>query len=256
MATRTTDRAEPTPQDRQRDRQSRGIAAGAGAGTRPSPPTRRRPAVALLGVLLIVGGAALAGLLALRMDTREPVLALREDVPAGTEITRDMLAQTNVASDSSIIVPVASVGSVVGTYARVPLSKGQLLDTSMLVRDNPLTGGDVAEVGVPIVEGRVPDGLDSGDLVRVVRIGEGSSSSQPLAVALVTKPPASGDGGGGLVGGGGDDQNSGAATLLVPVDVADAIVDAAGNNSIGMSLVDRGVAVTDTDRLRSLAGRS
>ena len=43
----------------------------------------------------------------------------------------------------------------------------------------------LAEVGVPIVEGRVPDGLDSGDLVRVMRIGEGETTGQPLALALV-----------------------------------------------------------------------
>lgn len=252
MATRTTGRAEPTSQDRQRDRTARGVAApGAGATTRPNPPTRRRPAVALLGVLLILGGAALAGLLALRMDSREPVLALRTDVPAGTEITRDVLSQTNVAADSRLLVPVDSVGSVLGTYTKVPLNEGQLLDTSMLVQDNPLASGDVAEVGVPLVDGRVPSGLDSGDLVRVVRVGESSSPGTPLAIALVLRVQSGGGGGGSLVGGGDDDAPS-AATLLVPVEVADAIVDAAGNNTIGMSLVDRGVPATATDQLRSL----
>lgn len=253
MAMRTnTDSVSDAVQDRQRARTARGVGGRAvPTATRPAPPRRRRPAVALLGVLLIVGGAALAGLLALRMDSRDAVVVVNADVPAGTEITRDMLGQTNAAIDSDVVVPVDSLATIVGTYARVPLSKGQLLDKTMLVRDNPLEGGGIAEVGVPLVDGRVPDGLDSGDLVRVVRVGEGETPGQPLALALVKRPPVETKGG-GVLGGGGESRSS-AATLLVPLEVADAIVDAAGNNRIGMSLVDRGVAVSDTDRLRSLA---
>ncbi|GAA2092735.1 SAF domain-containing protein [Aeromicrobium tamlense] len=253
MSMRTsTDSVGDAVQDRQRARTARGVGGRAApSAARPTPPRRRRPAVALLGVLLIVGGAALAGLLALRMDSRDPVLVVATDVPAGTEITRDMLRETNVATESDLIVPSGALSSVLGTYSRVPLVEGQLLDTTMLVRTNPLSGGQRAEVGVPLVEGRVPDDLDSGDLVRVVRIGEGETPSQPLALALVIRPPVS-SGGGGVLGGGNDAKGS-AATLLVPLEVADAIVDAAGNNRIGMSLVDRGVAVTDSDRLRSLA---
>lgn len=250
MANRTTsDSVSDARQDRQQARNARGIGGRTVTASRPAPPRRRRPAVALLGVLLVVGGAALAGLLALRMDSRDPVLALNADVPAGTQITRDMLGQTNVASESELIVPVDSVNSVVGTYARVPLSRGQLLDTTMLVTSNPLADGDVAEVGIPLIEGRVPDDLDSGDLVRVVRIGDSDAGGQPLALALVAKPPVS-ESGGGVLGGGSTE--SSVATLIVPIEVADAIVDAAGNNKIGLALVDRGVAVTETDRLRSL----
>ncbi|MBA4608570.1 SAF domain-containing protein [Aeromicrobium sp. Marseille-Q0843] len=254
MAMRTsTDSVGDAVQDRQRARTARGVGGRAApAGARPTPPRRRRPAVALLGVLLILGGAALAGLLALRMDSREPVLVVKSDIPAGTKLTVDMLGETNVATESDLIVPAGAIRTVEGTYTRVPLNEGQLLDTSMLVRTNPLSGGQLAEVGVPLVEGRVPDDLDSGDLVRIVRIGEGDRPSQPLALGLVIRPPVSSSGGGVL--GGGSDSEGSAATLLVPLEVADAIVDAAGNNRIGMSLVDRGVAVTDTDRLRSLAG--
>jgi len=231
MTTRTTEPANDAAQDRQRARTARGVGGRAAAPARPAPPRRRRPAV--------------------RMDSREPVLVLRSDVPAGTEITTDLLGETNVASDSDLLVPADAVSSVLGTYSRVPLSQGQLLDTSMLVRTNPLAGGEVAEVGIPLVEGRVPEGLGSGDLVRIVRIGESDAAGQPLAVALVVKGPSS-EGGGGVLGGGGRDDGT-AATLLVPIEVVDAVVDAAGNNRIGMALVDRGVAVTDTDRLRALA---
>lgn len=254
MAIRTTSESvSDSGQDRQRARTARGVGGrSTSSAPRPAPPRRRRPAVALLGVLLIVGGAALAGLLALRMDSREPVLTLSADVPAGTQITREMLGQSNVATDSDLIVPVDAINGVVGTYARVPLNQGQLLDTTMLVSSNPLESGSVAEVGIPLIEGRVPDDLDSGDLVRVVRIGDGNTTGQALALGLVVTPPVSSEGG-GVLGGGGGGSDSSAATLLVPLQVVDAIVDAAGNNRIGLALVDRGVAVTDTDRLRALA---
>ena len=77
---------------------------------RPSPPRRRRPALAAIAVLLIVGGAALAGLLALRLDSREPVLVMTQDVPVGTKITADMLGTTRVASEGLKLIHKRSLG--------------------------------------------------------------------------------------------------------------------------------------------------
>ncbi|MGH3317395.1 MAG: hypothetical protein ACRDO0_14745, partial [Nocardioidaceae bacterium] len=70
-------------QDRQRARAERGLkstrsSSTAGRDRLPSPPRRRRPALAALAVLLIVGGATLAALLALRLDQRVPVMMARD----------------------------------------------------------------------------------------------------------------------------------------------------------------------------------
>ncbi len=240
-------------EDRQRERAQRGIGTRSAARNdgRPSPPKRRRPAIAVIGVLLIVGGAALAGLLALRMDSREPVVVLSTDVSAGTEITSDMLAQTNVASDSSLLVPADQADQIVGTYAKTALSEGQLLDTTMLVEASPFSA-DVAEVGITLSPGRVPTGLRSGDLVRVARLGDGQSPVRPLATAIVMQTSAA-DGGGGALSGGGE--VGATASLLVPAGAADAIVDAAGNDIIGLSLIERGLSPEeDADRLDTLGG--
>lgn len=237
--------------DRQRERLARGIGKKANTpADRPAPPRRRRPALALLGVLLIVGGATLAGLLALRMDSRDPMLMLNVDVPAGTEITSDMLVETNVSADSDLLISADNSGSVIGTFARVPLSAGQLLDTSMLVQTSVVGSGQVAQVGVPLVPGRVPSGLRSGDVVRVVRVGDGNNPGQPLAQAIVLSTSMS-EGGGGLVGG--SDVGSGSASLLIPTSAADAILDAAGNDRIGLALIERGASTEDTGKLRTLA---
>ena len=86
MSTTTTG---GTAVERQRQRASRGIGRSAGGpANRPPPPRQRRPALAAIAVLLIVGGALLAGLLAIRMDSRVPVLAVTQEIPAGARIRR------------------------------------------------------------------------------------------------------------------------------------------------------------------------
>ncbi len=231
--------------DRQRQRADRGIGSSTAAGRTVAPPRRRRPALAALAVLLIVGGAALAGLFALRIDSRVPVLVVTQDVPVGTEITADLLGTTDVASDQLLLVPADQADSVLGTYARTGLSQGQLLDTSMLQTDAPFDSGDV-RVGVPLTAGRVPTDLRSGDQVRIVRLGDGTAPAAPLAVGLLLSTNAAEAG--GLA-----DTNTGGsgATLLVPAESADAIVDAAGNDLLGLALIKRGVT-TDNAGLTPL----
>ena len=246
MSKDSTRVTEVAVQDRQRDRAARGIrsrnAASSYSNDRPSPPRRRRPAMAALAVLLIIGGAALAGLLALRLDSRVPVLVLNQDVAVGTQITRQMLSTTNVASDTLMLIPENQVGSVLGTYSRTALTRGQLVDTSMLTTREPF-GSSQVQVGVPLTTGKVPSGLRSGDEVRLVRVGDGSNAAEPLAVGLVLGTDTSEDG--GSLGGGGDGGSS--ATILVPAEASDIVIDAAGNDLLGMALIRRGVAVDEAN---------
>jgi hypothetical protein len=194
--------------------------------------------MAAIAVLLIVGGAALAGLLALRLDSREPVLVLTQDVPVGTEITTDVLGTTRVASEGLSLVPEKQARKVLGTYARSSMSAGQLLEESALTTAEPI-GADQAQVGVTLKAGPVPPGLGSGDEVRLIRLGDGSSTVRPIAVGLVLNVGSSEDG--GLSGGG----RSTSATLLVPADAADEVIDAAGGEVLGIALVRRGISIED-----------
>lgn len=241
-----------TVQDRQRERAARGIRSRAGAirmsSDRPAPPTRRRPALAALAVLLIVGGAALAGLLAIRLDSREPVLVANQDIPAGTELTEEMLTTTNVASEGLNLVPEDQAEKVLGTYTQLPIKKGQLVETSVLTTAQPF-GSDLVMVGVPVMAGMAPSSLRAGDLVRLVRTGDGNTEPLAIATGLVLSTGA--DSSGGTLGGGETRRNH--ATILVPSEASDLAVDAASNERLGMALVKRGVSIEDA-KIRPLGG--
>ena len=76
---RTNDAGQPQPTRQARD-------AG---GHLPSAPRERRPLLAALAVLLIVGGALLAGLLAMRLDQRAQMLAAKDTIKAGQVIDKE-----------------------------------------------------------------------------------------------------------------------------------------------------------------------
>lgn len=129
--------------------------------------------LAALAVLLVVGGAAVAGLLALRADERAPVLVAVRDIAVGEEITADDLTTAQVAAEGTLLVPADRRDEVVGQRARVSISSGQLVDTSMLTQAGALREGTVA-VGAALPVGRVPaSGLLAGDIVQLVQVAEG-----------------------------------------------------------------------------------
>lgn len=228
--------------DRQHEWAARGVGTDSATLSdedRPASPRRRRPTLAVLAVLLIVGGAAAAGLLAARLDSRQPVLVMAQDVPAGTEITTDLLATTDVAAYGLKLVPRDQAGQVLGTYTTVPLAEGQLLETPSLTNAEPFAA-NTAQVGVPLRASSAPDGLRSGDLVRLVRIGV--TNKPPVAIATALVLSTNTDTRGGTLGG--DDQPSSSASVLVPIAAADATIDAAANERLGIALVQRGVSVT------------
>ena len=182
------------------ERPSRASAAkGADATRLPSAPRERRPLLAALAVLLIVGGALLAGLLATRMDHRVEMLAAADTVKAGQVITKDDLASVRVSADVSGLIPVTNIDQVVGRTARVEISKGQLVDTSQIATEN-LPGSDQQVVGVSLEAGRVPaSGLTAGDVVDIVSVVNGSGSS---GASAANPGPGSGGGSGSSSGSG------------------------------------------------------
>jgi hypothetical protein len=190
--------------DRQRQRAERGVGTTRKPGGRlPTNTKRRRPAMAALAALLIVGGALIAGLLAIRMDERR-------------------------------------ANEIIGAYARVNLIKGELLDPLQLTKTDPITPGKAA-VGIVLVGGRIPAaGLKSGDQIEMVRIGQGNQQPVLIGTGTVLAVPTQSADSAGL---GDKASVSQTATVLVDRELVKAVTDASGNNRIAVALLKSGTSV-------------
>lgn len=193
--------------------------------------------LAALAVLLIVGGGAVAGLLAVRADERVPVLVAARDIAVGEQITEDALTTAPVAAEGTLLVPASQTEAVVGQYASGTIRAGQLLDTSMLTGSALLQPGSVA-VGASLAVGRFPaSGLQPGDVVQLVSVAD------PQGVVLVEDAlvssyyePASGGatGGGGVV-----------VTFILDDSDGAQIASVASAGDLAVVLVQRGVSRED-----------
>ena len=149
-------------------------------GIRPTGtelPTRPRAyGSALLGVAL-VAGCGLGGALFLSSagDT-EAVIVLANPVAEGETIERSDLVSAEVAGINDAFA-IDDLSKVEGKTAAVDLVDGQVLISDQIT-DEPLPGDGQALVGVALEAPQVPgEGLEVGDLVRVVGVGSDNSSA-------------------------------------------------------------------------------
>jgi Flp pilus assembly protein CpaB len=209
----------------------------------PAPPRQRRPALAALAVLLVFGGAALAGLLALRVDQRVSVLVARRDIPVGQRITPSDVAVGRIAAEGVAVVKAEQTDLVVGQYATQSIRAKQLIDATMVDRSGFLRPGSVA-VGVPMNAGRVPaQGLEVGDVVRVLRVPKAGAPSVLVERAAVSQTTLQADAGRGLTGdspGSSVADGNQAATLVVTSEQANQVAATAAANEITLVLLERG----------------
>lgn len=211
-------------------------AAGRQTGDRlPRPPRRRGAGLAALAVLLVVGGAAAAGLLALRLDSRVDVLVARHDLAPGQRITVDDLAVAPVASDGIDVIPASRQAEVVGRYASQPIPGGRLIDHAMLATSGLLAQGKAA-VGVILKAGQAPaNGLLPGDSVEVVKTADDGGTTVAQAVVSSVKASES--------GAFGTDSGSTVVTLVLAQDKAPDVAAASASGRIAVVLLQRGGVV-------------
>lgn len=223
-----------TPTDartaRRRDRDARGTAStrsrkrDAARDRLPAAPRERRPLLAALAVILIVGGALIAGFLAVRMDQREEMLMAADTIEAGQQIELADLVSAPVSATGSVLIPASRASEIVGMTARVQITKGELIQTTQLSADSPVGNGRTL-VGISLETGRFPaGGLSAGDVVTVIDIKDGSAAvarAQVLEVALSS-------------GTAGDWSSGAVVSLLVPREAAGstATLGAAGNAAV------------------------
>lgn len=228
-------------QDRRRAREDRGLkpaGAAARADRLPPAPRERRPLLAAFAVLLIVGGAAAAGLLAVRSDTRVPVLMAARSIAVGQQITEADVTTTQIAEEGTLLIPADQKDLVLGQYANITVTAGQLLDTTMLTGTRTLEDGKVA-VGASLAPGRMPaSGLAAGDVVQLVQVseGEGTVLVPDALVSSAASPDAATSG-------------TSATTVTFIVDEADGarIAGVGAEGQLAAVLVTRGAPLDGED---------
>src|SRR5436305_2323608 len=107
-------------------------------------PAHRRRSLPwlLLGILLVAGSALAFAVTSSRLSSRQPVLALARNVPAGHVLEAGDLSVVNVGADASLtLIPSSSESSVLGRPAAMPLAAGSLLtDAELGVGVTPPSG--------------------------------------------------------------------------------------------------------------------
>jgi hypothetical protein len=146
----------------------------------PVPPRQRRPALAALAVVLILGGAALAATLVLSSGQKEQYLLVNEDIAVGEVLTPQHFLQQPLSSAQSAVfapVPVSDFYTRVnGKRALVALPKGSLL-TQGTFGDRITPAKGLTQLSLNVPEGQYPPGLKPGDIVRVLHTPRANASN-------------------------------------------------------------------------------
>ncbi len=160
----------------------------------PLPTRQRRPGLAAIGLIVVLGMGAVFGWLYTTAGEKTPVVVMAREVPVGQVIERADLSTVDVAGSVTAIAG-ANLSSAVGQRAAVGLIPGTLLQRGMLTSADPIPAGQV-QVGVALKAGQLPaDGVNAGDKVAVVRLGgtaasgtapnAGQASSEPAAAVVL-----------------------------------------------------------------------
>jgi hypothetical protein len=247
MTTQTTNGELPT-------RAARRAALGgatAGGDRLPVPTRQRRPMLALLALVLILGGAALAASLVLSSGKKQEYLLVNHDIALGQTLTQDDFRQQAIAATDSAVfapVPVSDFYTrVQGKKALIGLKKGSLLAEGTF-GDAVTPAKGLVQISLSVPEGQYPRTLAAGDVVKVLYTPRGSQQGAGSGSA------GSGDG----VSGSGplDPKNvPHAPTLITSAYVTSIEPSAAGQNAmvIGIQVRNRELTQAPADGLPAVA---
>lgn len=134
----------------------------------PPPPARRNHTRMALGVVIVV--LSVLGVVALygSASDRVEVVAVRQAVATGQQITAADLTTVSISSDSNLAtIAAAQRESLVGQTAVTALVPGSLLARGQ-VSDGPRIPQGMALAGATLKSGQYPTGLRGGDAVLIV----------------------------------------------------------------------------------------
>jgi hypothetical protein len=205
------------------------------AGRRlPSAPRERKPALAALAVVLVVGGALVAALLVIDAGHKTGAIEISQPVGQGQKIPLSSMREVQVTSGTGIgYVPWNQASQVARTYAATTLPAGTLLTPQMTTAVNTATRG-MTVVGLALKDGQLPDGLGVGDHISIFETSDnGGRCPRPVSNVLTANAV--------VLNIGHPVSTSGAAVddvqvAVSPVDAA-AVSCNAANNNVGVGVL-------------------
>ncbi len=153
-----------------------------GRGFRPASRRHTRIALGVLLAAIAIGGNIFVYS---SLDSAEPVVQVVRDVPAGEQLTADMLRTVEVDADSTVnLVAGDQLESLVGSYAKVRLVSGSLV-TAEALQSTPLVSAGSSVVAIQVGEGTLPIGVRERAAIVLVIPGEvGPTSISARVVGL------------------------------------------------------------------------
>ncbi|MEU4571937.1 hypothetical protein ACBI99_12170 [Nonomuraea sp. ATR24] len=147
----------------------------------PVPPRERKPALAALALLLILGGALATTLLVLRSGDRVSAIRVVQQIGAGQRFTPQALEEVQIADTGIAYVSWSQRQKVLESFAAVTILPGTLLTSDMGMEASDELGPGKALVGLALKPGQMPQGLEKGDRVQVVHVPGDEGEARVLA---------------------------------------------------------------------------
>ena len=143
------------------------------AGRRlPGAPRERKPALAALAVLLILGGALGAGWLVIQSSKRVAAIEVSQQVGAGQRIPLSAMQQVQITAGSGLAyVPWDEAGQVARFFTVSAIPQGTLLTREMVATTGTPVAGK-AVLGLALKDGQLPHGLQDGDHIDIYQVSD------------------------------------------------------------------------------------
>jgi hypothetical protein len=209
------------------------------AGRRlPSAPRERKPVLAALAIVLVVGCALAAGYLVVQSGKRVAAVEISREVPAGQRIPLSAMTEIQVAAGTGLsYVQWSQASQVSQFYAASTIPAGTLLTRNMVAATATSTAGK-AVMGLALKDGQLPRGLLVGQHIDIYDVSDaneacpgapGSTLAANAVVLAINIPPISS----------GSGSSDDVEVALNPAD-AGAVACNASNGIVGVAALPNG----------------
>ncbi|QFG67425.1 SAF domain-containing protein [Ornithinimicrobium pratense] len=205
---------------------------GAAGDRLPSRPRDRRPALAILALLLVLLGALGSALLVYRTGERVQVLVAQGPIQQGQTVTADDFSVTEIAfDDGTQVVPAGSLGQFVGSTSVAYVPEGSIISAQMFTT-RALAPAAAEQVGVVVASvGRPSSAVQVNDIVRVYRTDPSGTAAATDAEELVAAAKVV------AVGPVLETRDTVHVTLLLPQDAAPSVISASAAGTAAVSIL-------------------